>query len=189
MGDSCPKTEVAFNPEKLEHPTLAFFREYWDSKRAGRAMPARKDISPSEVREHLGWMILIDVLPEMKDFRYRLIGTLVTQYFNTDATGALVSEAWSVAGPDRVRSMLALLRHVAGSAAIVHLKGSKDWESTGFEEFESLYLPLSDDGKTVNHVLNVFVFDKHAVLMAREISRTSGERPAPAGTRRGGRTN
>jgi hypothetical protein len=147
-------------------------------------MPSRKDIVPSEIREHLGWMIMIDVLPGMEDFRYRLIGTLVTQYFNADTTGKLVSEAWSIAGEERTRTVLSLLRHIAQTRAIVHIQGAKGWATGGMEEFESLYLPLSDGGNDVNHILHVFVFDKQAVLMAREIARANGTLPRAGSTRR-----
>ncbi len=61
------------DPRNLEHPVLRFLRDYWDSKRAGRIMPSRGDIKPSEMKEHLGWIILQDVLPDYADFRYRVI--------------------------------------------------------------------------------------------------------------------
>ncbi|HEX7968313.1 MAG TPA: PAS domain-containing protein, partial [Stellaceae bacterium] len=74
------------DPAHLDHPTLAFLRAYWESKRRGRHMPSRADIDPIEMKAHLGWIVLADVLPRLADFRLRLVGTLVTQYFLSDST-------------------------------------------------------------------------------------------------------
>ena len=42
------------------------------------------------------------------------------------------------------------------------------------EEFEAIYLPLSDDGQTVTHILHAFVCDRDRMLMARQIARLNG---------------
>ena len=49
---------------------------YWESKRSGRRMPARRDFDPVfEVPRLLPWIVLVDVLHEPLDFRFRLIGS------------------------------------------------------------------------------------------------------------------
>ena len=45
-------TEI--NPNRPANPTLAFLKDYWEQKRAGRLMPARGDIKPAEMKQHLG---------------------------------------------------------------------------------------------------------------------------------------
>ncbi len=92
MSERMPHVGAQLNPGKLENPTLAFLRDYWEKKRGDRPMPSRADIRPSELKEHLGWVIMSDVLPGAQDFRYRLIGTLVTEYFLTEATGKTVTD-------------------------------------------------------------------------------------------------
>ena len=52
--------------------------------------------------------------------------------------------------------------------------GDTDWNTIGLENFDCLYLPLSDDGETVNVVLHAFVFDEPEVLLARQIARANG---------------
>ncbi|HSC18954.1 MAG TPA: PAS domain-containing protein [Rhizomicrobium sp.] len=169
-----PNVKFEENPRELSHPTLRFLRRYWEEKRGARAMPSRRDIHPAEIREHLPWIVMLDVLPGLKDFRYRLIGTLVTRYFNADATGQTISEAWASQGGDAVRGLLGILRDVARNKMVLRLYGEKDWSSFGLEKFESLYLPLSDDGENVNVILQAFVFDPPEVLLAREMMRTNG---------------
>lgn len=165
-------TEI--DPGELEHPTLAFLRSYWDVKRAGRVMPSRADIRPSELREHLGWVLMIEALPGLTDFRYKLIGTLVTNYFLTDATGKTVREAFAEHGPVAIKAVQALLRRTVREKRPIRAFGDANWIAPGFEEFDAIYLPLSDDGETVNMILHGFVFDRPKVMMAREIARAHG---------------
>ncbi|HUJ03619.1 MAG TPA: PAS domain-containing protein, partial [Rhizomicrobium sp.] len=54
-------TEI--DPPSLANPVLSFLKAYWDRKRGERAMPARADIKPAEIKEHLGSIVLVDVLP------------------------------------------------------------------------------------------------------------------------------
>ena len=42
--------------------------------------------------------------------------------------------------------------------------GAADWIGKAFLDFESLYLPLSDDGETVNMVLGAVTFELAAPL-------------------------
>ena len=173
MPKKFPNVKFEVNPRTLKHPTLAFLREYWERKRGHRTMPSRANIKPVELKEHLPWIVMVDVLPGAADFRYRLIGTLVTEYFGTDATGKTVTEAWARQGEEGVQGNLAIFRHVAENRMPFHLYGESGWNTIGLEEFQCLYLPLSDDGENVNVILHAFVFDRRPVLLARQIARNN----------------
>ncbi len=122
---------------------------------------------------------MIEVLPDLSDFRYRLIGTYVTEYFLTDATGKTVTRCLRrTRSEPRQRRVKALLRKTARDKVPVRAFGDAGWIAPGFEEFDALYLPLSDDGETVNMILHGFVFDKPQVMMAREIARATWRRTA-----------
>lgn len=185
MNERLKNVHSEVDPAVLEHPTLAFLRDYWEKKRGDRAMPSRADIKPSELREHLCWVIIMEVLPGMADFRYKLIGTLVSQYWLRDSTGKTVIEAFSAESPGATKGVLAMFRKCARDKAIVRSWGSAGWLAGGFEDFDCIVLPLSDDGENVNQILHAFVFDRPDVMMAREIARANGgrllERPKPAG--------
>lgn len=78
-------------------PLLAFqdarLREmfaYWQSKRGGRPFPARTDVSPGDIVNHLPSVFLIDARPPaltLSDFRVRLMGTALNDLFARDFTG------------------------------------------------------------------------------------------------------
>jgi hypothetical protein len=162
------------DPIHFKSATLAFLREYWDAKRGGRRMASRADIRPSELKDHLPWVIMVEVMPGLSDFRYRLIGTLVTQYFLKDSTGLTIREAFAERGEAATKAVQAMFRKTARDRLPMRSFGDAGWIAPGFEEFEAIYLPLSDDGETVNMILHAFVFDQARVLISREIARANG---------------
>jgi hypothetical protein len=147
------------NPTKLINPALVFLKNYWNQKRGARSMPSRADIKPAEMKPYLGWIVLVDVLPDFSDFRYRTIGTRVSGYFAPDSTGKLVSEAFRAKGEAVVNAMLVPYRKAARDKTIVHAWGAADWLGKAFLDFESLHLPLSDDDVTANMVLSAITFE------------------------------
>jgi hypothetical protein len=158
---------IDIDPQHLEHPALKFLKAYWEDKRSTRAMPARADINPADMKEHLGWIMLLDVLPDFADFRFRTIGTRVTQYFLADSTGKTVSEAFGSYGEDIVGDVLAVFRKAAEEKLVVRAHGGAGWLGRSFLDFDALFLPLSDDGVTANMVLGAFTFDVSKLLQSR----------------------
>ncbi len=155
------------DPHHLPHPTLAFLKAYWLHRRGTRPMPARADINPSDMKEHLGWVLLLDVLPGAEDFRFRTVGTRVTEYFLQDATGKTVKEAFAPYGEDTIKAVLATHRKVAREGVVLRVHGGAGLFGRAFLDFDAIYLPLSEDGATVNMILSGFTFDRSALLTAR----------------------
>jgi len=184
MTERLANVGTEINPATLEHETLAFLMNYWNTKRGDRAMPSRADIRAFELKEHLGWVMIVEVLPQMADFRYRLIGTLVTQYFLGDGTGKTVTEIYAQENPAAGKGISAIFRKCARDKCVVRAFGDAGWIAEGFEKFDCLTLPLSDDGERVNILLHAFVFDRSSVLLAREVARANGGKllvvPKPA---------
>ena len=174
MPQDALNTVTEIDPPNFTYPVCTFLRDYWESKRRGRAMPSRADISPSQLKEHLGWVMIVDVMPGSRDFRYRLIGTLVTQYFSGDSTGKTVMEAFAPNGEAVAKSVNSVFRKSARDKCVVRTAGDANWLMDGMEEFEAIHLPLSDDGETVNHILHAFVCDRDKMLLARQIARLNG---------------
>lgn len=183
MADSVLDVVAEENPAHFVHPTCVFLHDYWKQKRGTRAMPSRADISPAQLKDHLGWVQILEVLPGARDFRYRLIGTLVTQYFSVDATGKTVLEAFAVNGEAVAKAVNGVFRKVARDKVIMRTAGNANWLSEGMEEFEGSYLPLSEDGINVSHILHAFVCDRDQMLLSRQIAKNNGgvlmARPKP----------
>ncbi len=134
--------------------TAAFFR-YWNAKRGTRAMPARADLDPVEMKPWLAGVALVEVKREPTahspyTLRYRLIGTRPTQLRGREVTGLTVEEGYFGA------SLAAALENYR--LVIEGKKPVYDWDHTPAEsgfarEGETLLLPLSGDGATVDMVL------------------------------------
>lgn len=171
-----PTLEANFeiNPKTLDNAALEFLRAYWQAKRAGRSMPARADLAPSDLRKYLDSIAMIDVLPNEEGFRYRLVGTALTQYFLKDPTGVLVAEAWPKEAGELALKVRENLRRVVAARAPVQVWGTLRWPDFPPEPFVALYIPFSDDGEHVTMIINMFTFDRKRVLPSRQGARQQG---------------
>ena len=122
---------------------------YWDGKRAGRAMPSREDIDPVEIPHYMPSMILCDVELEPLRFRYRLIGTRLTELVHRDVTGCYIDE--SIYG-DNVDVVRGPFLEAYQTRAPVAVRGRLRWNNVE-RQVAALSLPLSGDGQTVNMVM------------------------------------
>ena len=153
-GEPYPRTTSRDFLERCR-PTTADFYRYWDSKRRGRAMPSRADIDPLEMKPWLKGTALIDVTRDPKEptgyaLHYRLIGSRPTLLRGQNVTGMRVEIAYFGASRE---AALENYRLVIAEKTLVY-----DWDRTpsddGFaREGETLLLPLSSDGETVDMVL------------------------------------
>jgi hypothetical protein len=136
-------------------PRTADFYRYGAGKRRGRRMPAGADIEPAEMRAWLPGTALIEVTrdataPNGYALRYRLIGSRPTILRSKDVTGMRVETGYFGAS---LEAALENYRLVIEEKTFVY-----DWDHTpaadGFaREAETLLLPLSADGETVDLVL------------------------------------
>ena len=141
------------NPDLSDSPPLREFKRYWDEKRGLRRMPARADIEPIELREHLGWIYLIDVFADLSDFRYRLLGSRITEIYGRDSTGRTVREVYEKDHPDYCRDVLTLYRVVAGEGVPARGQGSLRIVQKPFRGYDALYLPLGRGDRQAEMIL------------------------------------
>jgi len=181
MGEPNLSGGIEVDPKQLTHPTLAFLRRWWDDKRGTRAMPARADIRPADMKQHLSWLVLLEVVDGGRDFRYRVIGDDVAEYFNWNATGKTVTDAWAMQPKSVCDVVLAVDRGVIANRVPTYAFANSGWAMQGIEHCECLYVPLSDNGDSVDYLLHAFVFNRREVHLARQIARNNGgELPARA---------
>lgn len=134
-------------------PELSEFLDYWNEKRGARAMPRRADIDPFELRRHLPYFSLVDVIDGGRDFRFRLLGTGITGHFNRDSTGKMVREAYATAAPEVLAWMLDSMNDVVATKRPGLMRGLLRAVMKDHVTFEVLHVPLSEDGETVSMLL------------------------------------
>jgi hypothetical protein len=122
---------------------------YWDEKRAGRHFPARRDIDPVDIAFILGWVMLIDVTHNPLRFRFRLHGSEMGARLGRDLTGRYVDEH---PRPELGRHMYKAWSEVVSKARPMH-GFYDDTLDNRLVRFESLRLPLSSDGQTIDMLL------------------------------------
>lgn len=141
----------------VSHPTLVALYRYWEGKRGGRVMPARRDLDPSEIVKLLPHVYMIDVLRDPLRFRYRLIGTAICAFLGRDYTGRAVDKATYGEG-EILSRLLQLFTAAVEARAPVAYKGNI-WYVSGREwrQVEALLMPLSHDGVNVDIIFSGYV--------------------------------
>jgi len=134
----------------LRSPVNISSLAYWERLRGARAMPSRADMSPSDMLSFLPNVILVDVLAEPLDFKYRLVGTKVTLHMlHTDNTGKTMRELdFKGQGPDskifyNCAQVVETRQPLAGQTPYVG-------KNSDFKATEDIIMPLSKDGETVD---------------------------------------
>jgi hypothetical protein len=81
-------------PQSIDHPGLRALYDYWEGRRAGGRLPARRDLDPLDIPDLLPNLMLIDVASEA-ELRYRLVGTALVAHMGRDTTGLLLQDGYS----------------------------------------------------------------------------------------------
>lgn len=141
----------------LSTPRLDRALRYWEGKRGARLMPSRRDLDPLDIIDLLPFVVLIDVLDDPRDYRYRLVGTEVTAISHRDRTGSRYSEVEGK-GPESVLW--------TSNETVVATRAPLSWvppyigPETRIRNCGNILLPLSADGETVNMIFKVVDFQR-----------------------------
>lgn len=137
----------------------ALFR-YWESIRPRGAesglLPGRRHLDPVDIPELLPNIWMIDVARDAQAggtprFRFRLVGTEIVKFTGRDVTGRWLDETY----PGYTESdAFRFHRRVAeGDLPDYRRSGVLSNPGRDYVEAERLYLPLADDGRTVDILL------------------------------------
>lgn len=143
-----------------QHPVLHFFLSLWSQKRGKKAMPSRADFRPSDMRAHIGSIVVAEALPDFADFRFKLVGTEVAKYFLADCTGRTIKEAYPPPDNRFGDCVLKNYRDAASGRSPLHTRLHGIRWSNGFNyDMQAVYLPLSENGETATGVLTAFAYE------------------------------
>jgi len=148
-----PNQRIVHDPNQLTSERLRRLYAYWASLKGERIAPSRSELNPADMRDQLGWIWLMDVIDGGEDFRFRLGGDRVIQFFGQRLSGMLLSRAMP-GSPE----FFSRFRNLVRLAALNALPASGGPAQTAYQpraylEIEALMLPLSDDGRTVSGIL------------------------------------
>lgn len=143
----------------IQSPILQLGLSAWNKLRGARGMPAPEDIDPLRLpRQILPHVSLLEIErnPELR-FRWRLLGTHITTWLNRDMTGRYWDDIYDA----RTLAKLARgPRWVIEHMAPLRCMGSNFRVDDTYLRSESLDMPLSSDGKVVDRLFIVTVFEE-----------------------------
>ncbi len=134
------------------HRSIRALAGYWADKRGERSMPLRGDIDPLELKTHLASLFLLDVIESGRDFRYRLVGTTITDMNDRNVTGTTIRTEYAC--PVTLRYVDSVLGTVVSERRPRFTRGSVFWRpKKDHRSFEAGYFPISGDGTSVDMIL------------------------------------
>ena len=140
--------------DAIPTPLLRQLHAYWDSKRRGRAFPARADIDPLELRTLLRHIILLDIRRDPLDLVYRLAGTEVVDRLGTEPTGRRLLGL----PVDDSGAVFAAFAETAVDGRPRLLNGALRTRQEIYKNVERLVLPLSGNGIVPDKLLGAMLF-------------------------------
>jgi len=135
---------------EITDPDFRLLLEWWHGKRGERAMPARADLDPSELRQLLHRLLIIEVSHEPSDFRYRLAGSQTYDIHGVELTGRCVLDI-KPQGQGRLlwNDMCEMLERKQPQHVMLQFTNQEGQPRS----YRVLRLPLSRGGDTVDQVL------------------------------------
>jgi len=133
----------------MADPLIKRLYLYWQQKCGDRAMPARADIDPLEMRSMLGYLMLIDVVPGPQRLRVRLQGSELLWWVGRELTGLTLD---ALPRTELVTFAERRLSDVVATGTPYHWIGRHDLDEV-LRRYEALILPLGNDGITADMLL------------------------------------
>ena len=162
------RNEVGMRPDEtlsFERPELQDLLEIWRSKRQGLPFPRRADLSPFDLKAHLGHLFLLDVERDPLRFRYRLIGTAITSVVDRDATGCYFEDIYS---GRLLETVVEVMSWVVRERAPLRIFSRTGHGRNRVYLYDGLLLPLAKDGETVDMILGELRFTMESARAATE---------------------
>lgn len=141
---------------QLDSPRVHRFHEYWRARRsAEQTVPLRATLDPTDLRDLLPNIVVIEVEQSPLRFRYRLVGTRVVEFNKLDFTGLYLGSV----GWDQEQQIVDACADVVASRE--SLCGFYTWTlrngAIGKCEFGNF--PFSHDGKSVAQIFVIEDYD------------------------------
>jgi PAS domain len=141
---------------QLDSPRVHRFHEYWKARcSAAHTLPLRASVDPTDLRELLPNIVIIEVEQSPLRFRYRLVGTRVVEFNKLDFTGLYLGSV----GWDEEQQIVDACAYVVASAQ--PLCGFYTWTlrngAIGKCEFGNF--PFSHDGESVAQIFVIEDYD------------------------------
>ncbi|MEJ1969179.1 MAG: PAS domain-containing protein [Rhizomicrobium sp.] len=149
----------AISLDELDNAAVRAGADYWRMLRAGRNLPSRAELSPRALRAILRHVVLLKVIDAGADYEYRIAGDAHVEAYGMAFRNMRLSQIEATL-PDYGGMMRGFYEHVRATAEPLATRGwvGRRIADARFVYFETVFLPLGDDGQTVDHIACVSVY-------------------------------
>lgn len=151
-------TDRLVDPSEITSSTVKFMADYLARKRGGRPLATRADFEPTEVRELLPYVVLVDIHTDPLRVFYRLVGTKIAEFYG-EFTGTWMHERPISNAYRRIAENI-YLTLVRTKQPIFGITETRT-RSGAIHSYEWGYFPLSTDGVNVTGGLEIESPDRH----------------------------
>ena len=146
-------------PEALKSEILQSLASVWKANRERGGMPRRASLLPRGIGNLLKYVSLVRVVPERSDYEFRIIGDIHVQAYGTRHQGKCLSDVAKEA-PKFARMLQRSLDAVVKAKKPIAYRGiiGRDAGDSRFIALESVFLPLSEDGTSVDHIMTAGIY-------------------------------
>jgi hypothetical protein len=141
---------------QIASPRIHRFLDYWKARRATPdAVPLRSDFNPTDLRELLPNMLIVDVEHDPLRFRYRLVGTRVVEFNSQEFTGLYLGTiGWQ-------EEQQLIDAYTDATVDRAPLCGFYTWtlKSGSVGKCEFAIFPFSNDQQTVTQIFGIEDYD------------------------------
>jgi hypothetical protein len=171
--DETDITDRLITQDEVSSEVVRRMGDYLTRKRGGRQVASRADIDPTEIREYLPYIVLVDIHDDPLRVYYRLVGTRIAEFYG-EFTGT-----WMHERPisDAYRQIAEnIYRRLVESKAPVYGITEMRTRSDAMVSYEWGYFPLSNDGVNVTGGLEIESPNRRVIGVAPALADTFARR-------------
>jgi hypothetical protein len=137
-------------PDEIRSPLVLALFAYWDRIRAERFAPRWADVQPGDIKPLLPYIMVLEVLADPFDIRYRIVGSAVVEAYGWDFTGETLRLPEPVAETEAWVEILGQLVARRGPC-FAQYRVALDLNDTFI--VDAGVFPLSSDGASVDRLI------------------------------------
>jgi hypothetical protein len=150
-------TEFQLDPDlRAEASQIINALAFWNSRKGSRVAPSRDQFGLRETIAFAPWLQILDIYDQGRRYRQRLTGTAIVAQLKEDPT----QRTYDASSDDLVvqRMATALCWVVANRKPLRTVAHPTAVPQQDFVRHETLFLPLSSDGETIDQMAVVSAF-------------------------------
>lgn len=147
---------IGFAPEIAADPRIGQFYAYWTALRGARPFPAKTEVDVAAIPKLAGCLILLKVFQDPLDFEYRIIGEDIAVRLSNLKGQRVRDGALMNVGASAYLNYCAVVE----SGRPQFMDGWTVLPNRSHQpvRLSRVHCPLSDDGKTVDHIISCIAF-------------------------------